>query len=417
MRGAIICIGDELVSGRVAERNSRYAASRLTPLGFEIAWVTMVGDDQAAISQALALALEQSQFVLVCGGLGATDDDITAQAAARFFGLALAESRRMVANLKACFEAVGLAVPAGAEKMAWLPQGAQVLDRACAGFKLTTPAGQPVYFLPGVPGEMRRLLETQVLPGLVQHFQPGQVVLTRRLAVFGLAESEVGQRLAGLTQGRPQAGVGFYPVFPEEQVVISLRSSDQAAAQALLEALEAEALRRLQGFVVARGEENLAQAVARRMTGQGLSLALAESCTGGLIGHRVTSVAGASEFFERGLVVYSNRAKMELLGVRPETLEAHGAVSAETAAEMASGVRRLSGVDLGLAVTGIAGPSGGSPEKPVGTVYLGLAAPEGVKTGHRRFWGGRAQIKALTAETALDWLRRYLEDHAFLRGA
>ncbi|MEW5913665.1 MAG: CinA family nicotinamide mononucleotide deamidase-related protein [Thermodesulfobacteriota bacterium] len=417
MRGAIICIGDELLSGRVAERNSRYAASRLTPLGFEIAQVTMVGDDQAAIAQALALALEQAQFVLVCGGLGATDDDITAAAAARFFGLALAESRRMVANLKACFEAVGLAVPAGAEKMAWLPQGAQVLDRACAGFMLTTPAGQPVYFLPGVPGEMRRLLESQVLPGLLARFQPGQTVLSRRLTVFGLAESEVGLRLEGLTEGLPQAGVGFYPVFPEEQVIISLRSRSPEKASAELAALEAEAARRLQGFVVARGEETLAQAVARQMTEQGLSLALAESCTGGLIGHRITQVAGASDFFERGLVVYSNRAKMELLGVRAETLAAHGAVSAQTAAEMAAGVRQRAGVDIGLAVTGIAGPSGGSPEKPVGTVYLGLAAAEGVKTGRRRFWGGRAQIKALTAETALDWLRRYLEDHAFLRGA
>lgn len=417
MRGAIICIGDELISGRVSERNSRYAASRLTPLGFEIAWVTMVGDEMEAISAALELALNQTQFVLVCGGLGATDDDITAQAAARFFGLALAESRRMVANLKACFEAVGMSVPPGAEKMAWLPRGARVLDRACAGFQLTTPAGQPVYFLPGVPGEMRRLLETQVLPGLIERFAPGEVVATAKLTVFGLAESEVGRRLQGLTSGYPEVGVGFYPVFPEEQVVLSARARRLARAQEVLSELEAEAVRRLEDFVVATGDNTLADVVAQRLTAEGLTLALAESCTGGLIGHQITGVPGASDFFERGLVVYSNRAKVELVGVRETTLEQHGAVSAAIAAEMARGVRQRAGVDLGLAVTGIAGPGGGTPQKPVGTVFFGLAAPEGVKTEGRRLMGSRGQIKALAAETALDWLRRYLEDHAFIHSA
>ncbi len=417
MRGAIICIGDELISGRVAEENSQYAAARLAPLGFEVAWVTLVGDDMQAITASLELALASCDFVLVTGGLGATDDDITAEAAGRFFGLAMAESRRMVQNLKACFAEVGLEVPPGAEKMAWLPDGAQVLDRTCAGFKLTTPQEQPVYFLPGVPGEMRRLFRGQVLPALIQRFLPDQAVLSAKLTVFGLGESQVARRLRGLTTGHPEAAVGFYPVFPEEQVVITVREAQPARAGEILRELEAEAVRRLEGFVVAIGEDSIVDVVAQRMIAENLSLALAESCTGGLIGHRLTAVAGASEFFERGLVVYSNRAKEELLGVSARTLIEHGAVSAATAAEMAAGVREKSAVDLGLSVTGIAGPGGGTPEKPVGTVFFGLAAANGVRSQGQRFMGSRSQVKAQAAETALDWLRRYLQDHAFLHSA
>jgi nicotinamide-nucleotide amidase len=414
MRGAIICIGDELISGRVAEKNSRYALARLCPLGFEFASVLMVGDDMEAIASALGQALAEAEFVLVSGGLGTTDDDITAQAAARHFGLPLAESRRMIENLRECFAAVGRRVPPGVEKMAQLPRGAEVLDKACAGFKLTTPASQPVYFLPGVPAENRRLLERLVLPALVERFSPEQVVVSHKFTVFGLGESEIALRLEGLTAGHPEVSVGYYPVFPEEQVVLSLRTNQPERAGEVLERLVDEAARRLEGMVVAYGEDTLAGTVAQRMTAEGLTLALAESCTGGLMGHKLTNVAGASEFFERGYVVYSNRAKMELLGVSADTLERHGAVSAETAAEMASGARRAAGVDLGLAVTGIAGPGGGAPDKPVGTVFFGLAAREGVKTQGRRFMGSRGQIKALSAETGLDWLRRYLEDHAFL---
>jgi nicotinamide-nucleotide amidase len=414
MRGAIICIGDELISGRVAERNSRFAMSRLSPLGFEITSSIWVGDDMKAIAGALDQALAQARFVVVSGGLGSTEDDITAQAAARHFGLEIAESRRMIQNLKACFLAVGRDVPPGVERMAQLPQGAEVLDKSCAGFMLTTPAEQPVYFLPGIPQENHRLLETHVLPDLMRRFAPQKVMVSQKFTVFGLGESEIAQRLDGLVAGYPEVSVGYYPVFPAEEVLLSTRTSEPHQAELLLNELFAEASHRLGGKVVAQGEHSLADSVAQRLSAEGLTLALAESCTGGLIGHLITGVSGASEFLDRGLITYSNRAKMELLGVEARVLEEHGAVSAETAAQMAAGARLESGVDLGLAVTGIAGPTGGSEEKPVGTVYFGLAAEDGVKTLHRRFMGNRAQIKLMSAWTALDMLRRYLEDHAFL---
>ncbi|MGD8562946.1 MAG: competence/damage-inducible protein A [Desulfarculaceae bacterium] len=412
MRGEIICIGDELINGRVAETNSRYAASRLWPLGISVDWVVMVGDDPQAIKEALAQALSRADFVLVSGGLGATDDDLTAATAAEVFGLPLAESKRMIKNLRAFWSERGSALPSEARKMAWLPQGAKILCSTCAGFSLQAPGGQPVYFLPGVPEEMRYITDTTIVPELLSLSGDNDAVAFRELSVFGLGETEVNTRLQDLELAG--ARIGYYPRFPLISLTISARDSSPDQAQERVSSLVDQIRSRLGDYIVAADGQTLEEEVAQAMIAQGLTLALAESCTGGLIGHRLTQVSGSSAFFERGLVVYSNRAKQELLGVRPEVLQAHGAVSSQTAAEMALGAARNSGADLGLAVTGIAGPTGGTPAKPVGTVFFGLAREEKVRTGGYLFHGSRSQIKAQAAETALDWLRRYLNDHAYL---
>lgn len=413
MRGEIICIGDELISGRVAEGNSRYAMSRLNPLGFVVRWVGIVGDSPDDITNALTQALDRADFVVCCGGLGATDDDITADVAARVFGLELTESKRMVANLRTCFQAMGMEMPEEARKMAWLPKGAKVLCPTCAGFKLSAPDGKPVFFLPGVPREMRRLIDRNIIPELLSYFGDGLAVVSRKLRVFGAEEAEVCAKLEGLAKGVEGASVGYYPVFPEVQVQISIVGKDPDALTVNLDKLVAMAQELLGSRVVA-GDDPLEEVVGRKLRDQGLSLSLAESCTGGLISHRLTSRPGSSDYFNRGLVVYSNQAKQELLGVRTKTLRGHGAVSAQCAAEMAKGVRDRSGADLGLSVTGIAGPGGGTPDKPVGTVFFGLADDTGVRSKGYEFKGTRSMIKALAAENALDWLRRYLEDHAFI---
>ena len=415
MRGEIVCIGDELLSGRVKEINARYAAARLTPLGLTVERVVIVGDQAEAIRDALTRAVQSAQFVLVTGGLGSTTDDITAASAAQVFDLPLAESRRMVQNLRTWFEAQGQKMSQEMRKLAWLPQGAEILSARCAGFRLTSPQGRPVYFLPGVPHEMRGLFDKKVLPELTRLAGGGQGPVVRELRIFGIPESEVGARLGGLE--REGVGLGYYPDFPEISLVISVRNQDAGQAESLAGEMESEASRRLEGYVVSRGGERLEEKVARLLTQRGLTLALAESCTGGLIGHRLTEVPGASAFLERGLVVYSNQAKQDLLGVSAQTLAQYGAVSAQTASEMAQGARRSGSTSLGLAVTGIAGPEGGSPEKPVGTVFVGLAAPEGVRTGGFRFPGNRGQVKLHTSSQALDWLRRYLEEDAFIHGA
>ncbi len=420
MRGEIICIGDELMSGRVADTNSRYAARRLWPLGIEIGAVVLVGDDPEAIKDALGRALARADFVLVSGGLGTTDDDLTAQTAAEVFGLPLAESKRMVKNLRAFLARQGREASGQVMRMAWLPQGAEILGTTCAGFRLTGPEGQPVYFLPGVPQEMRQLTDERVVPELLERLgQGGQAVVSRELRLFGIPEAEVGARLAGLADrgSRPGVRLGYYPVFPEVQVTVTVRRPEREEAEAEAQALLEEIQGRLQDYVISLNGELLEEKVGRLLGERGLTLALAESCTGGLVGHRVTSVAGSSTYFERGVVTYSNRAKEDLLGVSRQTLEAHGAVSHQTAREMALGARERAGTDLGLAITGIAGPGGGSPEKPVGTVFFGLAHGEHVESHLRHFQGSRAQVKQQSAEAALDLLRRYLESHAPVRSA
>ena len=411
MHGEIICVGDELISGRVAEGNSGYAASRLWPLGLGPARISLVGDAPPAIVELLGRALGRCDYLIVCGGLGTTEDDLTAQAAAEALGLPLIEHSDKIADLRALLEGRGRELTPEVRRMALMPQGAWPLDRRSAGFGLVSAQGQPLYFLPGVPLEFRRIVDARVVPELAAHFAAG-AALSLSLRTYGLPESEVGRRLAGLSDERQGLGLGFYPVFPEVQVLITARAVDQAAAQAALAPLEAEVRARLEGHVIARGPETLEQVVGRLLSQARLTLTLAEACTGGLIGHRITQVPGSSGFFERGLVVYSNRAKQELLGVNPDTLAGHGAVSAECAAEMALGARLNGGSDLGLAVTGIAGPEGGSADKPVGTVHFGLSDVRRTQTQVRRFHGDRHMIKAQAAETALDWLRRHLESLA-----
>ncbi len=420
MRGEIICIGDELMSGRVADTNSRYAVSRLWPLGIEIGAILLVGDDPAAIKDSLSRSLSRADFVLVSGGLGTTDDDITARMAAEVFELPLAESKRMVKNLRAFLAERGREPSQEVLRMAQLPQGAEVLCATCAGFRLTGPEGQPVFFLPGVPREMRKLTDEKVVPELLQRLaNDGQAVVSREVRLFGIPESEVGARLKGLADRDSQPGVrlGYYPVFPEVQVTVTVRRASAAEANTTADQLSIEIQSRLAGFVISTNGELLEERVGRLLNQHGLRLALAESCTGGLIGHRVTSVAGSSDYFERGVVVYSNLAKEELLGVSRQTLEAFGAVSHETAREMAQGARQRAHTDIGLSVTGIAGPGGGSEDKPVGTVFFGLAHGDHTESHHRRFVGNRAQVKTQSAETALDLLRRYLEEHAPIRSA
>lgn len=410
MRGEIIAIGDELIRGRVRETNAGYASSKLWAVGIDIHAVVVVGDEPSAMADAIGRAVKRADFVLVTGGLGATDDDVTAGVAAEVFGLPMAESERMVKNLRAFFEKRGADLPAEARRMAQLPLGAEVLSRSSAGFRLNTTDGRPVFFLPGVPFETRSLIKKKVVPALLAMAGETRAPHTVELRTYGLGESKVGAKLASLTDGLDHVSVGYYPVFPEVQVVITVRKREPEDAASLAEDLLAEASKRLLPYVVATHGLRLEGAVGAMLVDRGWRLAVAESCTGGLIGHRITSVAGSSDFFERGVVVYSNQAKQELLGVRTATLETHGAVSAETAGEMALGMAVQAKVEVALAVTGIAGPTGGTDEKPVGTVHFGLAINGECLTEHRRFHGSRRMVKAQAAENALDLLRRNLED-------
>jgi nicotinamide-nucleotide amidase len=295
------------------------------------------------------------------------------------------------------------------EKLAWLPEGARLMDsepRACGYYLIER--GRPVFLLPGVPEEMRLLLDRYIIPHLQTVWPQRNYYATRTLKLFGISEDRVGTLLKGLDLDLPGLTIGYYPNFPEVHVVLSAKGEDPALLESLLASAEKLAGEKIGPYIFARDEETLEQTVGKLLIGHKMTLAVAESCTGGLICHRLTEVPGSSEYFERGFIVYSNRSKMEELDLPSEVLESHGAVSAQTAEAMAQGVRKVSNTSLGLSVTGIVGPTGGSLEKPAGTVYIGMATVRDVVSKHYRFFGDRSQVKQMSASTALDWIRRFL---------
>jgi nicotinamide-nucleotide amidase len=409
MQGEIIATGAELITGRVADFNARYAARRLHDAGLKVERITILGDEPAVFRELLLQALARSRFVIITGGLGATEDDLTVAAAAEALGLPLSHDEALLARLRHFLEERKIPWLERYGRLALIPQGAVVLDpegMAC-GFALEH--GQVrLFFLPGVPHEMRALFDGYVLPNLAEWAGDGQGMAQRTLRLFGISETQLQEIVSRIPEFQAGVGVGYYPNFPENHLTLTVHGPDREALNETLDRLTAALAREVDDVLLGPVESPLEELVGRQLREAGLTLALAESCTGGLIGHRLTAVAGSSDYFLGGVVSYSNEAKADLLGVDPEVLAAQGAVSPETAREMALGAKAAFGADLGLAVTGIAGPTGGSEAKPVGTVYIALATAEEVEVWHYLFRGNREAIKILTAETALDRLRRKL---------
>jgi nicotinamide-nucleotide amidase len=411
----IIGIGNELITGRVMDKNTGYAAGRLHSLGFEVSRIVLIGDQPKAIRSALKEAGKRADAVIVTGGLGGTSDDLTIDAVCRTFHRPLVLNQGLLFQIRKFLTRKDIPWDPIFEKMAWLPEGVELLHprpKAC-GFRMMEK-GKPFFFLPGVPGEMRRFLDRQIIPYLVQQF-PGQEIIRQRVyKIFGLLEPEINEKLKDLEKQFKSLQLGFYPNFPEHHLTVSVRSEKTRSADRLLDIIEKVVEERLSEHLISKTGQNLEEVVGELLVQKNKTLSVAESCTGGLIGHRITSVPGSSKYFDRGLIVYSNRAKKELLDIPQRILSRYGAVSEKTALLMAEGVRKKSGADLGLAVTGIAGPGGGTDEKPIGTVWIALSSAEGNKAGHFLFVGRREQIKILSAYTALNWIRRTLLDDSFL---
>jgi nicotinamide-nucleotide amidase len=411
MKIGILTIGNELTSGRTQDTNSALISRAMQEQGWAVAGMISVGDEDTAIHDALAHLLARADAVIVTGGLGPTADDITTAAVAKAFGLGLYSDSAVLAHIRDIFEGRGLRWTENNAKQALFPEGAEIIPNmagTAAGFALRRE-GRIVAVIPGVPVEARRMLFEGVIPLFRKAF-PGDAlhVETLTFKLFGLGESAVDDALAGADLANLGVGLGSYPNFPEIHLVLTVREdSADLAAEKLREAgKRVEA--RLSKYIFARNEETLAGNVAGRMTERKLTLAVAESCTGGLITDRLTDIPGSSAFLECGVVTYGNAAKNALLGVPEAVIREHGAVSAETARLMAEGVRKSAGTDLGLAVTGIAGPSGGTEAKPVGTVFIALA--DGGKTVCRpyAFRWERRRNKLMASQAALLMLWRYL---------
>jgi nicotinamide-nucleotide amidase len=406
--GEIICTGNEIISGRVADVNARYVAVRLHEAGLTVTCITFLGDTAPLFEETLARGLSRSRFIIITGGLGPTEDDITATATASVLHLPLHEDEYLLQRLRECFKERGLTWEDRFARLALVPRGACILDpkgNAC-GFYLKHQDTW-LYFLPGVPREMQLLFDTYVLPPLLHAAAGGEAVCQRTLRFFGLHETELENLLKELRQCHEGLCVGYYPNFPENHLTLTVRGPKSKTLEATLDELTRDLA--AQAGDAYLGAATLEENVGQLLRTRHLTLAVAESCSGGLICHRLTNVPGSSDYFQGGVVTYSNQAKMDLLEVPTDMLQEHGAVSAATARAMALGTAARFRADLAIAVTGIAGPSGGSPEKPVGTVYMGLASPQGVTSRQCLFYGSREEIKILTAQTALDWLRLELQ--------
>jgi nicotinamide-nucleotide amidase len=411
MKIGILTIGTELTSGRTQDTNSSFLARAFSSRGWPVTMMMSVGDEEQAIKQALGFVLACSDAVIVTGGLGPTSDDITTEAIARAFGLGLYTDEAVLQHIREIFDKYRLNWTENNAKQAVFPQGAEVIANpvgTAAGFALKQK-GKLIAVLPGVPREIGRMLPEGVLPILQREFpEAAQQAAVRTIKTFGLSEAAVDLALADLDFGRLGVRVGFYPNFPENHIVLTATGGPESGAATRIGAAEADVVSRLKKHVFAYDGDTLEGLVAGGLTEKGWTLAVAESCTGGLVTDRLTDVPGSSAFLERSVVTYSNTAKTELLGVPADVIEKHGAVSEPTARLMAQGVRKMARTDLGLAITGIAGPGGGTDEKPVGTVYIAL--DDGTETVCRYFafrWD-RRRNKIISSQAALLMLKRYL---------
>jgi nicotinamide-nucleotide amidase len=409
MRAEIIATGSELLFGGVLDTNSLFLSEELLALGIETAFKTVVGDNEKDMEDAVRRALARTDAVFITGGIGPTEDDITRKVVAKITKKRLVLNEDALAAVKAVLASRKKEYLSANDRQALIPAGARIIANpvgVAPGFYLDED-GKFLAVLPGVPEEMRDMFSAGLKQVLEERFKDRMFLRRRVLRTCGMSESAVNQAIQDvMKRGRPAVGLSAKPTGVD--IRIMAREAGPERSQAVIEKTEAEIRERLGDAVYGVADQELEEIVGALLKQRGQTLSVAESCTGGLIGARITNIAGSSGYFERGAVVYSNRSKTELLGVPEELIEKHGAVSREAASAMAQGVRQAAKTDLGLAVTGIAGPGGGTPEKPVGLVYIGLASSSGVTVDEHRFLGNRDQVRTKAAQTALDMVRRHL---------
>jgi nicotinamide-nucleotide amidase len=414
-RAAIVAVGSELLETTKIDTNSLFITEQLNAVGLDVVSKHVAGDDRAVLAHVLRSALAGVDLLVVCGGLGPTDDDVTREAVAEVLARPLAEDAALVDHLRRRYASRGLSVPMPLNNLrqAMVPAGAVVLDNpngSAPGLWIDHGA-QAVVLLPGPPRElkpmMRELAETQLRPRA-----SGVAIVRRMLRISGRFESHVDQALHPLYEewaaASPPIAATILATLGQIELHLSVRHASREHAAAVLEQATARALGVLGEDVFSTDGRRLEEVVGDALASRGLWLAAAESCTGGLVTSRLTDVAGSSRYVGASIVAYANEAKTSLLGVPATLLAAHGAVSEPVARAMAEGVRSRAGADLGLGITGIAGPTGGTPEKPVGTVAIALASKEGTNARSFRFFGDRELVKFQASQAALDMVRRHL---------
>jgi nicotinamide-nucleotide amidase len=415
----LLSIGNELLLGETVDTNATWIAARLASEGIAVLRKTTVGDDVALIRDALAAALLRCGTVICTGGLGPTPDDLTRHALAELYARSLVVDDAWLDVLRARYARRGMAMPAINRVQAEHPAGAMLLPNArgtAPGIALADQERGLTILLPGVPSEMRGLLETEVLPLLRERLRPAARFESRVIRTAGISEAALAERIADIAGDVAPLSLAFLPHGTGVDLRLTFAGASAAPGDAvrsdaggvLLDRAVARLSERLGNDVFALEPVDLAAVVGGMLRERGMTVAVAESCTGGLVAKRMTDAAGASEYVHAGFVTYSNDAKRDMLGVAETTLAAHGAVSEACVREMAEGARRAARADAAMAITGVAGPGGGSAEKPVGTVWMAVALESATHVRHAIFPCDRSEVRERSAQAALDMLRRAL---------
>ena len=414
----IIAIGSELLIGKRPETNSLFLAERLAAAGVQVRWKTVVGDIAEDITRALTQATRHAKVVVMTGGLGSTVDDCTRKVVSRVTGRPLRLRKHAHEMLKTRYASHGRVTTKKLSQQALLPSGSEILDNPVgSAFGFLVHWRQCIIIvLPGVSREAKAMFDQHVLPKLSVYLKKTHDWSQKAFHTFGLTESEIDERLQPILSTIPSIHPGL--LASSHGVTVTLTQWQRLPASKKRQhensnsddMVRTEALVRssLGKFLYAEDNQSMEEIIGQYLSAHHLTIATAESCTGGLIGHRLTQVPGSSRYFDRALVCYSNQAKQDLLGVSPYVLDRYGAVSSQVVHGMACGVRTRSQATIGLGITGIAGPGGGSKEKPVGLVFVGIDSPRGTKTWRFQFHGDRQTIQMRSSQAALDVLRRYL---------
>lgn len=403
----MLAVGTELLMGQISNTNAQYISRRLPDAGVGVYYHSVVGDNPGRLKESLKLALSRADIVIMTGGLGPTCDDLTKETVAEMMNRKLVLHEESLQKIEAFFSQFGRKMTENNKKQAYLPENSIIIKNSngTAPGCIIEEGDKVVVMLPGPPSEMRPMFEETVFPYFLS--RSSQKLVSKYIRIFGIGESAVEDMLMDLVTAQSNPTIAPYAKEGEVTLRITARY-DSDNEQDVIEPVIAEIKKRLGLNVYSTENKDIEEVAAELLMKSGLSISTAESCTGGMVSQRLTAIPGISSVFTGGIIAYGNSVKTGTLGVKPETLEKHGAVSSETAVEMAEGIRRLLKTDIGVSVTGIAGPSGGTAEKPVGLVYVGLAGKDGTTFKELNLWGGRERIRHVTCLHAFDMIRRYI---------
>lgn len=406
MSAEIISVGTELLMGNIVNTNAQYISQRLADLGIDCYIQTTVGDNHDRLVEAVHNSLRRADIVILTGGLGPTADDLTKETVADAFGKKLVLDEASLEYIKHRFAKMGHIMTPNNIKQAYFPEGCIILPNpnGTAPGCIVESDAKAAILMPGPPKEMEPMFEQSVLPYLEK--RSGFMLKSKMLRIFGKGESSVEYELRDIMAEQTNPTIAPYALNGEMKLRITARCRADDDADAIMQPMIEQVRKRIDEYIYSYDGLELHEEIARLFSVNKMTLAVAESCTGGMLSSKLVSVAGSSNWFREGAVTYSNEAKIKRLGVNEETLAAHGAVSAETAAEMAEGIRLSSGADVGISTTGFAGPDGGTADNPVGTVYIGVSTKENCFTKRLQISGKRERVRSMACLHALDILRR-----------